>query len=222
MTGNPLLQHLEHLFQHYGYGVIGVIIMLESMGIPLPAETLLISAALYCATTHKMNIAWVAMAAIIGAIMGDNFGYLIGRWLGYPLLERHGRRVGLTAARLQTGRFLFRRYGGIVVCLGRFIAILRVFVALLAGANRMPWGRFVVYNALGGIAWAGGYAYAAYYLGHRITRISGPVGMTLAACGGVVAVGGVVLLRRHERRLTARVEAAARQEMNQSQQEGET
>nr|WP_255673929.1 DedA family protein [Komagataeibacter sp. FNDCF1] len=217
-----MLQHLEHLFQHYGYGVIGVIIMLESMGIPLPAETLLISAALYCATTHKMNIAWVAMAAIIGAIMGDNFGYLIGRWLGYPLLERHGRRVGLTAARLQTGRFLFRRYGGIVVCLGRFIAILRVFVALLAGANRMPWGRFVVYNALGGIAWAGGYAYAAYYLGHRITRISGPVGMTLAACGGVVAVGGVVLLRRHERRLTARVEAAARQEMNQSQQEGET
>jgi len=222
VTGNPLLQHLEHLFQHYGYGVIGVTIMLESMGIPLPAETLLISAALYCAATHKMNITWVATAAIIGAIMGDNFGYLIGRWLGYPLLERKGGRVGLTAGRLQAGRFLFRRYGGIIVCLGRFVAILRVFVALLAGANRMPWPRFIVYNALGGICWAGGYAYAAYYLGHRITRISGPAGMTLAACGAVVALGGVLFLRRHERRLTAEVEAAARREMEQSQQEGRT
>ncbi|BAK84235.1 DedA family protein [Komagataeibacter medellinensis] len=222
MTGNPLLQHLEHLFQHYGYGVIGVTIMLESMGIPLPAETLLISASIYCAATHKMNITWVATAAIIGAIMGDNLGYLIGRWLGYPLLERLGGRVGLTPTRLQAGRFLFRRYGGIIVCLGRFIAILRVFVALLAGANHMPWLRFLVCNAVGGAVWAGGYAYAAYYLGHKITRISGPVGITLAACSAVVAVGVVIFLRRQEHRLTAEVEAAARREMEQSQQEGET
>ncbi|GAN99486.1 hypothetical protein Gxy13693_022_089 [Komagataeibacter xylinus NBRC 13693] len=222
VTGSPLLQHLEHLFQHYGYGVIGVIVMLESMGIPLPAETLVISAAIYCATTHRLDIAWVATAAIVGAITGDNLGYLIGRWLGYPLLERHGPKVGLTLRRLQTGRYLFARYGGIIVCAGRFLAILRVFVALLAGANHMPWSRFLVYNALGGTIWAGGYAYAAYYLGHRITRISGPVGITVAIVGGIVMVCAIIFLRRHEARLTAQVEAAALKEMHQPKEQADT
>ncbi|MBE7730362.1 DedA family protein [Komagataeibacter sp. FXV3] len=222
VTGSPLLQHLEHLFQHYGYGVIGVIVMLESMGIPLPAETLVISAAIYCATTHRLDIAWVATAAIIGAITGDNLGYLIGRGLGYPLLERHGAKVGLTSQRLQTGQFLFRRYGGIIVCAGRFIAILRVFVALLAGASHMPWPRFLIYNAVGGTVWAGGYAYAAYYLGHRIMRISGPVGIAVATGGGIMMVCTIIFLRRHEARLTAQVEAEARKAMHQSREQADT
>ncbi|WP_338034347.1 DedA family protein [Komagataeibacter melaceti] len=199
--------------------MIGVIVMLESMGAPLPAETLVISAAIYCAATHRLDIAWVATAATIGAIMGDNFGYLIGRWLGYPLLERKGSRIGLTPRRLQTGRFLFRRYGGVIVFFGRFIAILRMFVALLAGANHMPWPSFLLFNAMGGMLWAGGYAYAAYYLGHRILHISGPVGIAFATGGGIMLICTVIFLRRHEARLTARAEAAAEQEMTQSSEQ---
>ncbi|MFT8816652.1 MAG: DedA family protein [Komagataeibacter saccharivorans] len=221
LTGSPLLQHLEHLFQHYGYGVIGVIVMLESMGAPLPAETLLISAGIYCAATHRLDIAWVAVAGIIGAIMGDNFGYLIGRWLGHPLLERKGARIGLTPRRLQTGRFLFKRYGGVIVAFGRFIAFLRMFVALLAGANEMPWPSFLLFNAIGGIFWAGGYAYAAYYLGHSISRISGPVGIAVAIGGGIMLLCSVIFLRRHEARLAAEAEAAAEREMNQSGEQTE-
>ncbi|WP_308719736.1 DedA family protein [Komagataeibacter xylinus] len=221
MTGSTLLHHLESLFQHYGYGVIGIIVMLESMGIPLPAETLVISAAIYCATTHRLDIRWVATAAIVGAIMGDNCGYLIGKWLGYPLLERQGARIGLTARRLQLGRFLFRRHGGIIVFLGRFIAILRVFIALLAGANHMAWPKFLLFNAMGGILWAGGYAYAAYYLGNRITRLSGPVGLTVAICGGIVLVCAIIFLRRNEARLTAEAEATAEKEMNQPGEQAE-
>jgi membrane protein DedA with SNARE-associated domain len=187
---------------HYGYGVIAVIVMLESMGLPLPAETLIISSALYCAATHRLNINGVAVAAILGAIMGDNFGYLIGRTYGFRLLERHGSKVCLTSRRLMLGRYLFRRHGGKVVFFGRFIAILRVFVALLAGANRMPWHTFLMFNALGGVGWAGGYAYCTYYLGHQVLNISGPIGIALGAIAALVIGGGFLFLKKNERRLT--------------------
>ena len=149
-----LLHHLDHLLQHYGYGVIGLIVMLESMGAPLPGESLIIGTAIYCATTHRLDIVWVVITAIAGAIMGDNFGYLIGHSLGYRALARYGRHIGLNDQRLKLGRYLFRVHGGKVVFFGRFIAILRTFAALLAGANRMPWHSFLLWNALGGIGWA--------------------------------------------------------------------
>ncbi|NVN13210.1 DedA family protein [Nguyenibacter vanlangensis] len=200
----------------YGYGVIGVVVMFESMGLPLPAETLIISSALYCAATHRLDIGWVAVAAIAGAIMGDNFGYLIGRSFGFRLLERHGAKVCLTPRRLLLGRYLFRRHGGKVVFFGRFIAILRVFAALLAGANRMPWHTFLFYNAMGGIGWAGGYAFGTYYLGHQVLNISGPVGLTLGAIALLVIGSGFVFLKRNEVRLTEEATKAAEREQHSS------
>ncbi|MBB2204166.1 DedA family protein [Gluconacetobacter takamatsuzukensis] len=208
----PLLHSFESLFVHYGYGVIAVVVMLESMGLPLPAETLIISSALYCAATHRLDISWVAVAAIVGAIMGDNFGYLIGRTFGHRLLERHGGKVGLNDSRLMLGRYLFRRHGGKVVFFGRFIAVLRVFVALLAGANRMPWHTFLFFNALGGIGWAGGYAVGAYYLGHKVLSLSGPVGITLGIVAAVVLGGSFLFLKKNEVRLTAEATRAAERE----------
>ncbi|ACI51704.1 SNARE associated Golgi protein [Gluconacetobacter diazotrophicus PA1 5] len=196
--------------------MIGVIVMLESMGLPLPAETLIISSALYCAATHRLDIGWVAVAAVLGAIMGDNFGYLIGRTYGYRLLERHGSKVYLTSQRLMLGRYLFRRHGGKVVFFGRFIAILRVFVALLAGANHMPWHTFLLFNALGGIGWAGGYAYGAYFLGHQVLSISGPVGVALGVLATLVIGGSFVFLKKNERRLT---EEATREAEREQQKE---
>ena len=110
------------------------------------------------------------------------------------------------------GRYLFRRHGGKVVFFGRFIAILRTFAALLAGANRMPWPSFLVYNALGGIGWAGGYSLAAFLLGRQMEKISGPLGLAL----GIVAVAAVgsafLFLKRNEKRLTTDAMAAARNE----------
>ncbi len=205
-----MFHHLDHLLAHYGYGVVGVVVMLESMGAPLPGESLLIGTALYCAATHRLEIGWVIAIAIAGAIMGDNFGYLIGRSLGFRLLARWGRHVGLSNDRLTLGRYLFRRHGGKVVFFGRFIAVLRTFAALLAGANRMPWPFFLVYNALGGIGWAGGYSLAAYLLGSQMERISGPLGLGIGIAA-VVAVGSaLVFLKRNEKRLTEDALAAAR------------
>lgn len=207
-----LIHHLDHLLQHYGYGVIGLIVMLESMGLPLPGESLIIGTAIYCATTHRLDIVWVIVVAIVGAIMGDNFGYLIGRSLGFRVLARFGRHVGLSDQRLRLGRYLFRQHGGKVVFFGRFIAVLRTFAALLAGANRMPWPSFLVYNALGGIGWAGGYGLAAYMLGQQAQRISGPLGIVIGTIA-VIVVGSVFLfLKRNEKRLTQEAEQAANQQ----------
>jgi membrane protein DedA with SNARE-associated domain len=207
-----LVHHLDHLLQHYGYGVVGLIVMLESMGAPLPGESLLIGTAIYCATTHRLDIVWVIAVAIIGAIMGDNFGYLIGRSVGFRVLARFGRHIGLNDQRLKLGRYLFRRHGGKVVFFGRFIAVLRTFAALLAGANRMPWPTFLIYNALGGIGWAGGYTLAAYLLGQQAKRISGPLGIAVGAIGAAVVMAAFIFLKRNEARLTEEaLQAANRQ-----------
>ncbi|WP_428396085.1 DedA family protein [Lichenicoccus sp.] len=204
-----MFHHLNHLLAHYGYGVVGLTVMLESMGAPLPGESMIIGAAIYCATTHQLDIVWVIAVAIVGAIMGDNFGYLIGRQIGYRVLARFGRHIGLNDQRLKLGRYLFHRHGSKVVFFGRFIAILRTFVALLAGANHMPWPKFLLYNALGGIGWAGGYGIAAYLLGKEAERISGPLGIAVGLVAAIVVIGAFVFLKRNEHRLTREAEAAA-------------
>ncbi len=207
-----MFHHLDHLLAHYGYGVVGLVVMLESMGAPLPGESLLIGAALYCAATHRLEIGWVIAVAIAGAIMGDNLGYLIGRSLGFPLLARWGGRIGLTDDRLTLGRYLFRLHGGKVVFFGRFIAFLRTFAALLAGANRMPWPSFLLYNALGGIGWAGGYSLAAYLLGRQMEQISGPLGLCLGIIAVTVVGSAFMFLKHNEKRLTDDAMKAARSE----------
>ena len=184
--------------------------MLESMGLPLPAETLIISASIYCAATQRLDIQWVALAAVTGAGIGDNIGYLIGRKVGLPLLQKYGPRSRLTPDRRLLGRFLFRHHGSAIVFFGRFIALLRVFVALLAGANHMPWPRFMLFNALGGLCWAGGYATGAYYLGRKVTQVSGPASIAMGIAVTVGLIASALFLRRNEERLTQQALREAR------------
>jgi membrane protein DedA with SNARE-associated domain len=145
---------VQYLIGHYGYGAIFVIVMLESAGIPMAGETILVTAAVYAGTKHALDIRWVIAAAAGGAILGDNIGFWVGREFGEPLLEKWGHLVGLDARKRILGRYLFARYGGLIVFFGRFVALLRAFAALLAGANGLaPW-RFFAFNAAGGIVWA--------------------------------------------------------------------
>src|SRR5262245_59879520 len=120
------------------------------MGLPLPGESVLVLAAMY-ATQHAHSITAVVAAAAVGAVLGDNVGYWIGREFGYRLLRRHGSRVGLSPNKIKLGQYLFLRHGGTVVFFGRFVAVLRVLAAVLAGVNRMDWRRFLVANAAGAI-----------------------------------------------------------------------
>src|SRR5258707_15006392 len=124
--------------------------MLESMGIPMPGETALVTAALYAGSTHQIGIASVVLVAATAAIIGDNIGYLIGRSIGLRLVARYGRYVRLDEPRLKVGQYLFLRHGGKIVFFGRFVAFLRTYAALLAGMNRMSWPHFLLMNAFGG------------------------------------------------------------------------
>lgn len=190
---------LTHLIQHYGTGLVGLTVGLESLGLPLPGESLLIAAALYAAASGQLNIALLVLMAALGACLGDNCGYLIGRTLGVRLLTRYGPHVGLTERRLNIGRYLFRRHGGKVVFFGRFVAILRTFAALLAGANRMPWRSFLFYNLAGGCVWSATYGFGAYFLGESVRRLARPLGIGLGVAA-LLAVGIAALVMRHNER----------------------
>ena len=192
---------LDHLFSEYGYAVVGIGVMLEATGLPLPGESLMIAAALYAAATHRLDIFVIVPVAAVGAIVGDQIGYFIGRSIGFRVLARWGRQIGLSEERLELGRYLFRRYGGRVVFLGRFVAVLRTFVALLAGANQMAWHSFLMWNALGGVGWTSLYGFGAYVLGDAVKRVSGPVGLAMAVVGAIALVCGLVFVKRNERRL---------------------
>ncbi len=203
---------VEEALRHYGYAAIGVTLMLESMGAPLPGESMLIAAAIYAATTHRMAIEWIIPVAAGGAILGDQLGYALGWWAGFPLLRRWGARIGLTEARLELGRYLFRRHGPKVVFFGRFVVVLRTLAALLAGASHMEWRRFLLWNALGGLAWTILYGLGAYLFGNVVARLSGPVGIACGVVGAALVLGAFLLLKRREREVTARVEAQMREE----------
>lgn len=199
---------LHPLLQAWGLWALLAVVMLESLGVPLPGETALISAALYAGATHELSIGAVIAVAAAGAILGDNVGYALGRRVGAPLVARYGRFVGLSEARLKVGQYLFLRHGGKIVFFGRFVAFLRAFAALLAGLNRMPWRHFLLMNALGGVAWAGLVGGGAWLLGAEMRRIAGPLAIALLLMAVALLVAGGLFFRRHERALERRAAAA--------------
>ncbi len=201
-------QTLDHLLQHYGYAVVFAVICLEAMGAPLPGESMLIGASIYAATTGRLDIIVLIAAAASGAILGDNLGYIIGRWAGFPLLKRYGGYVGLNGRRLQVGQYLFQKHGGAVVFTGRFIAFLRTFVALMAGASHLDWRVFLFWNAVGGVAWTACYCTAAYWLGDVVRQVEGKLAVVLGVAAVVVIGSAIWFLRRNEKRLEDKAEQA--------------
>lgn len=199
---------LQNLIQVYGLWVLFIAVMLESMGVPMPGETALVTAALYAGSTHQIGIVSVVLVAATAAIIGDNIGYLIGRSIGIRVLVRYGKYVRLNEPRLKVGQYLFFRHGGKIVFFGRFVAFLRAFAALLAGANRMSWPHFLIMNALGGICWASLFGGGAYLFGEQMKRVAGPVSILLLIAAVGLVAAGIIFFRHHEKELEERAEAA--------------
>ena len=202
------LSWITHLVQSYGYYAVFTLIALESMGIPLPGETALISAALYAGTTHHLNVVVLAVVASCAAIIGDNAGYWIGRTGGYRLAERYGRYVRLDRAKLKVGRYLFARHGWKVVFFGRFVAVLRTFAAFFAGVGKMRWPGFAAANAAGGLLWAGFYTFGAYALGSAASSVGSMITIVGYAVASVATVVSIIVVRRSLRRLEQQADAA--------------
>ena len=192
------------------YALVALVIGLESMGIPLPGEVILVSAALLAAR-QELNISpvWIAMAASTGAVVGDSLGYLAGRHWGDRMFIVLGRRFPRHAGpdHLAYAEHVFTRYGVWAVFFGRFVALLRIFAGPVAGALRMPYLRFLAANALGGLVWACGTTAAIYVLGIRAEvwlKESAWVGLVIAAA---LAVALSTVFRHRLERAVARYAA---------------
>lgn len=202
-----LVPHLQDALATYGYLAIFVIVGLESAGVPMPGETVLVAAAIL-AGQGKLNIFGVVGAAAAGAILGDNCGYWVGREFGFPIAYRWGRYVHLDERRLKLGQYLFLRHGGKIVFFGRFVAMLRAFAAFLAGVNHFNWERFFFYNAAGGIVWASIFGAGGYWLGRAFESYAKPVGLAALAVAVVAFFLGARFVRYHEQQLEEEAERA--------------
>lgn len=197
------------LIARHGYAVVFIVVFLEGAGSPLPGETALVLAAVYAGATGRLDIATVLLVAAAGGILGGTGGYWIGRALGAEVLAKYGKWVGLTENRLALGRHLFQSHGGKIVFFGRFVAVLRVIAALLAGLNRYDFRLFFLFNAAGVVAWALIMGLGAYFFGDAMTRVSGPLGVIglLFAVGVIVAF--FIVLRRQEKKFETQLSAEA-------------
>ncbi|MFL6112331.1 MAG: DedA family protein [Catenulispora sp.] len=187
------------------YLLVGSVIGVESLGIPVPGEITLVSAALLAAN-GTVNIWWVAAAATTGAIVGDSIGYAIGRRGGRRLLEKLGRRFPrhLGPPHLAKAEQTFERWGVWAVFFGRFIALLRILAGPLAGSLKVPYPKFLLANASGGIIWASGTAFLIWGLGRAAERwLSGFswVALLVAIVLGIVTT--LIIRHRANRSLRA-------------------
>ncbi|MFJ9019370.1 DedA family protein [Streptomyces sp. NPDC102259] len=149
------------------YAVVALVIGLESLGIPLPGEIILVSAALLSSQHGGVNPVVLGACATAGAVIGDSIGYAIGRKGGRPLLAWLGAKFPrhFSEGHIATAERSFEKWGMWAVFFGRFVALLRIFAGPLAGVLHMPYWKFLIANVLGGIAWAGGTTAVIYYVG---------------------------------------------------------
>ena len=187
---------LYELIGSYGYATLFLLVGIESFGIPLPGETALITASALAAL-GRLNIFGVIVAAAAGAILGDNAGYWVGKKGGIVLIHKYGRFVRLDEKKIARMHEFFARHGAKTVFFGRFISLLRCWAAALAGVAGMAYGTFMLWNALGGIIWAGIFGTLGYMFGKSLPRLEHYLGQASMAAALLAAlVVGLALLAR--------------------------
>ena len=178
---------ITRLIESYGYVLLFLLVGLESFGIPLPGETALVTAAAFAASGH-LSIYVVVAAAAAAAILGDNGGYWIGRKGGLALVQRYGRFVHLNESHIRRAQGFFDRHGPKTVFIGRFIALLRTWAAVLAGVGKMRYGVFMVYNAAGGVVWSVVFGTLGYIFGRNLPQLERYIGQVSLALALFIAL----------------------------------
>jgi undecaprenyl-diphosphatase len=199
------MDQILSLISHYGYLVILFGVMAESTGVPLPGETILLASGVLVQQGH-LDLGDAIAFGILGAVIGDQIGYWVGREGGRPFVLRWGRYLFITPQRLARTEAFFERHGGKAVFLARFFSGLRVFGALVAGISRMRWMTFLIYNALGGAVWATAVVLLGYFLGSSLALVERWLGRATLVLALVVAVAvGFYLAYRWAARNRARL-----------------
>ena len=195
-----MLDVVSQWVAQYGYVLVALFLFIEGAGVPVPGETALIACAVV-ASQGKLSIVAVVLVAIAAAIIGDNLGYWVARKGGRPLLERHRLTRAYADRYLKRGERFFERHGGKTVFFGRFVAVLRVTTAWIAGLSHMDWWRFLAWNAAGGIVWATGVGLLAYLAGDAAAAALSRYGLFAAGGAIVLTAAGYFVVRRVEKRV---------------------
>jgi membrane protein DedA with SNARE-associated domain len=160
-----IFEVLRNALVHYGYWAIAGVLVLENAGLPVPGETVLLLASFLAYSEHQLQLSWIIVVATLATTASGEIGFALGRYGGRPLIERYARIFRVDPANLARGERLFGRYGAATIFFARFIFGLRVLAALLAGALRMPWQKFVFFNFLGATVWVTVISSAGYFFG---------------------------------------------------------
>jgi membrane-associated protein len=166
-----ILDLLRTLLTQYGYWAVGVTLLLENAGLPVPGETVLLLASFLAYSKDELQLPWVIVVAICAATVGDNLGFYVGNRGGRPFLERYQRWFRLKPEIFARGEELFARYGAAAVFLARFVFGMRVIAGPLAGVLRMRWRRFTVWNFLGAVVWVSVISFVGYSFGQHWDRV---------------------------------------------------
>jgi len=190
--------HLTRLLQSYTYPVLVILVLLESVGVPLPGEIALVTAAAYASLGH-ISIYVVIILAATGAIVGGVLGYWIGLKGGLPLLAHYGGYIGVRQAHIDRAHAFFEKNGAKTILFGRFIAILRTWAAIIAGTARMSFTKFVTYNTIGSVIWAIVFGWLGYYFGRDLPLLEIYISHASFGILIVLAVGMAVFIiwKRH-------------------------
>lgn len=199
--------HITRLLQLYTYPVLLSLVLLESLGIPLPGEIALVTAAAY-ASHGRISIYIVIVLAALGATVGGALGYLIGLKGGLPLIVRYGGYIGIRKSHVEKAHAFFERNGSKTILFGRFIAILRTWAAVIAGAACMSVTKFLVYNTAGSVAWAIVFGFLGYYFGRDLPLLERYISRFSTASmivGAIAVIVFIVYTRQKSRRQAARL-----------------
>ncbi len=203
-----VLHALEPTLNNYGYLAVAGLVLVEDFGVPVPGETVLILGAVY-AGSGRLSIVLVVLLGFLGAVVGDNLGFAIGRFGGRRLVERWGRYILLTPERLDKATAFFERHGGKVITIARFVEGLRQANGIVAGTTGMHWAKFLAFNALGAALWVGLWSAIGYLSGSHITTIYNTASQYSTYLAIAVGVGIIALIVRHLVRRRRPPEAAS-------------
>jgi membrane-associated protein len=192
-----LVEVFRNFFHHYGYWAVGLALLLENAGIPVPGETILLFASFLAFSQGKLHLPWIIVIGTVACTLGDNIGYLIGSRGGRPLLERYRKLFHISPEMIANGERLFERRGALTVFLARFIFGMRIIAGPLAGVLRMPWKRFVLFNFLGAICWVTVISLVGYFFGSQWDRLMHIVKNANLAILILLAIFGLVHWLRH-------------------------
>lgn len=166
-----ILDFLRDAVVQYGYWAVGLALLLENAGIPVPGETILLLASFLAYSEHDLRLPWIMIVATIAATLGDNLGFALGSYGGRPLLARYQSFFRIQKSTIERGEQLFARYGAATIFFARFVFGMRIVAGPLAGVLRMPWQKFAIFNFLGAAVWVSVISSVGYLFGRHLDKL---------------------------------------------------